>query len=116
MALLAPREPQLNQRGGGEREQGGRPISREVRAQNQQGACETGQDRKAFTVDYTPPGLGDYYLCLESPPYFIPEEKAFWQDYVKEPLHIMAEKGWDQSVGLPVEILPITRPYGWPAG
>jgi cobalt/nickel transport protein len=76
----------------------------------------SGQDRKAFSVDYTPPGLGDYYLCLESPPYFIPAEQEFWQDYVKEPLHVMAEKGWDQSVGLPVEILPITRPYGWPAG
>jgi len=76
----------------------------------------SGQDRQAFTVDYTSPGLGDYYLCLTSPPYFIPEEKVFWQDYVKEPLHVVLEKGWDQSVGLPVEILPITRPYGWPAG
>jgi cobalt/nickel transport protein len=76
----------------------------------------SGKDRKAFTVEYTPPSPGDYYLCLESLPYFIPEEKAFWQDYVKEPLHVMAEKGWDQAVGLPVEIIPLTRPYGWPAG
>jgi cobalt/nickel transport protein len=28
----------------------------------------------------------------------------------------MAEKGWDLAVGLPVEIIPLTRPYGWPAG
>lgn len=76
----------------------------------------SGKDRKAFEVEYTPPKPGDYYLCLESPAYFIPEEKAFWQDYVKEPLHVMAEKGWDQAVGLPVEIIPLTRPYGWPAG
>jgi cobalt/nickel transport protein len=77
---------------------------------------ESGQDRKAFEVEYKPPAPGDYFLCLESPPYFIPEEKEFWQDYVKEPLHVEATEGWDQSVGLPVEIIPLTRPYGWPAG
>ena len=74
------------------------------------------QDRKAFEVEYKPPGLGDYYLCLEAPPYFIPEDQVFWQDYVKEPLHVQSAKGWDQLVGLPVEIVPLTKPYGWPAG
>ncbi len=77
---------------------------------------ESGQDRKAFEVAYKPDDPGTAYLCLESPPYFIPEEEVFWQDYVKEPLHVMATKGWDQAVGLPVEIIPLTRPYGWPAG
>ncbi len=77
---------------------------------------ESSQDRKAFEVEYKPAGQGDYFLCLESPPQFIPEEKEFWQDYVKEPLHVQATDGWDQSVGLPVEIIPLTRPYGWPAG
>ena len=77
---------------------------------------ESGQDRKAFEVEYKPTAPGDYFLCLESPLYFIPEEKEFWQDYVKEPLHVQATDGWDQSVGLPVEIIPLTRPYGWPAG
>jgi len=76
----------------------------------------SGKDRKAFEVEYKPAGPGDYYLCLESPPYFIAEEKLFWQDFVKEPWHVMAEKGWDQAVDLPVEIIPLTRPYGWPAG
>ena len=76
----------------------------------------SGQDRKAWDLEYKPAGPGDYYLCLESPPTFIPEEQVFWQDYVKEPLHVLASKGWDQSVGLPVEIVPLTRPYGWPAG
>lgn len=76
----------------------------------------SGQDRKAYEVTYKPPGPGDYYLCLESPPYFITEDQVFWQDYVKEPLHVVRDKGWDQPVGLPVEIVPLTRPYGWPAG
>ena len=28
----------------------------------------------------------------------------------------MAAKGWDRPVGLEVELVPLTRPYGWPAG
>ncbi|MGQ9689244.1 MAG: DUF4198 domain-containing protein [Desulfobaccales bacterium] len=76
----------------------------------------SGKDRRAFAVEYKPPAPGDYYLCLEAPPYFIPEHEVFWEDYVKAPLHVKAEKGWDQAVGLPAEIIPLTRPYGWPAG
>jgi cobalt/nickel transport protein len=76
----------------------------------------SGKERKAYEVEYTPAAPGDYYLCLEAPPYFISEEKVFWQDYVKEPWHVMAQKGWDKPVGLDLEIVPLTRPYGWPAG
>lgn len=85
---------------------------RDIRLQDQ----ESGQDRRAFEVEYKVPGPGNYYLCLESPLYFIPEEPAFWQDYVKQPLHVGSAEGWDQPVGLAVEIIPLTRPYGWPAG
>jgi cobalt/nickel transport protein len=77
---------------------------------------ESGQERKAFEIEYTPAKPGDYYLCLEAQPVFIPEEKTLWQDFVKEIWHVMAEKGWDKRVGLEVEIVPLTRPYGWPAG
>ncbi len=76
----------------------------------------SGQERRAYEMEYKPAAPGDYYLCLEAQPYFIPEEKIFWQDFAKEPWHVMAEKGWDQKVGLEVEIVPLTRPYGWPAG
>jgi len=76
----------------------------------------SGQERRAYELEYKPAAPGDYYLCLEAPPYFITEERIYWQDFVKEPWHVMAEKGWDQKVGLEVEIVPLTRPYGWPAG
>jgi cobalt/nickel transport protein len=89
-----------------------KPAIKEITLKDQ----ASGQDRKAFEVEYTPAGPGDYYLCLESPAYFIPEDQVFWQDYVKEPLHVVPGKGWDQLVGLPMEIVPLTRPYGWPAG
>lgn len=76
----------------------------------------SGKSRRAYEVEYKPEGPGDYYLCLEGPPQYIPEDKVFLEDFVKAPWHVMAEKGWDQPVGLPVEIIPLTRPYGWPAG
>ena len=76
----------------------------------------SGKERKAYEVEYQPAAPGDYYLCLEAPPYYIPEEKVFWQDYVKEAWHVMAQKGWDKPVGMDIEIVPLTRPYGWPAG
>ncbi len=75
---------------------------------------ESGQERRAYEVEYKPPAPGDYYLCLEAQPVFITEEKLFWQDFVKEPWHVMAEKGWDRKIGQEVEIVPLTRPYGWP--
>ncbi len=77
---------------------------------------ESGKDRRAFELEYQPPGPGDYYLCLEGEPFFVPEEETFWQDSVKQVWHVMAEKGWDKPVGLEVEVVPLTRPYGWPAG
>lgn len=77
---------------------------------------ESGQARRAHEIEYQAKAPGDYYLCLEAQPYFIPEEKLFWQDYAKEPWHVMAQKGWDQPVGLEVELVPLTRPYGWPTG
>lgn len=76
----------------------------------------SGQARKAYELEYKPTAPGDYYLCLEALPYYIPEEKVFWQDFVKEIWHVMAQKGWDKPVGLEVELVPLTRPYGWPAG
>lgn len=76
----------------------------------------SGQNRRAYELGYQPTAPGDYYLCLEAPPYFIAEEKVFWQDFAKEPWHVMAAKGWDKPVGLEVELIPLTRPYGWPPG
>ncbi len=77
---------------------------------------ESGKDRRAYEVEYRPSSPGDYYLCLEGQPQFIPEENILWQDYVKAVWHVVAEKGWDKPVGLDFEIIPLTRPYGWPTG
>jgi len=77
---------------------------------------ESGKERRAYEVTYTPDVSGDYYLVLEGDPVWIPEEKVFYRDWVKAVWHVGVEKGWDEALGLEVEIIPLTRPYGWPAG
>jgi len=77
---------------------------------------ETGQLRRAYEVRYTPTAIGDSWLCLEAPLYFLEEEGLFWKDYVKQCIHILAEKGWDTPVGMEAEIVPVTRPYGMEEG
>lgn len=87
-------------------------LVKEIRLTDQ----ESGRECGAFEAAFTPGVAGDYYLTLESPPAFIPEENLFCQDFVKGVFHVMAEKGWDERLGLEMEIIPLTRPYGWPAG
>jgi cobalt/nickel transport protein len=77
---------------------------------------ETGKRRKTYKLTYTPTAIGDSYLCLEAPPYFVEEEGLFWKDYVKQYIHVMAEQGWDRPVGMEIEIVPLTRPYGMEEG
>ncbi len=77
---------------------------------------DTGKMRKAFTLSYTPESIGDSWLVLEAAPCPIEEEGEAVQDYVKQCIHVMAEKGWDVRLGLPIEVVPLTRPYGLEAG
>lgn len=60
---------------------------------------------------------GDYIYFMEPAPYFEPAEDVFIIHYTKAVVPAMgAEEGWDLPAGLPVEILPLTRPYGLNAG
>lgn len=56
---------------------------------------------------------GDYVLFIEPAPYWEPAEEKWIIHYTKVVVDFMgAETGWDQRVGLPVEIEPLVRPYG----
>ena len=77
---------------------------------------KTGKKRHAFYVRYTPTQEGDYYLCLLSQKTYIPELNEVWREITKVPLHVESEKAWEIPVGLELEIVPLTRPYGLTAG
>jgi cobalt/nickel transport protein len=75
---------------------------------------ETGDGRKAaaYRFQVTPDQRGDYMLLLTTPPIWMEEDQEFLQDTVKVILHVQAQKGWDKAAGHPLELLPLTRPYG----
>jgi cobalt/nickel transport protein len=68
--------------------------------------------KKAFEAVYPVKQPGDYVFYLEPAPYWEPAEKHFIVHYAKVVVDFASGEGWDQRVGLPVEIEPLTRPYG----
>lgn len=60
---------------------------------------------------------GDYIFFVEPAPYWEPAERKWIIHYTKVVVDVLgAEEGWDASVGLPVEIEPLVRPFGLWAG
>jgi len=72
------------------------------------------QEGKTFyTTDYTPKRPGDYVFFVEPAPYWEPAENKLIIHYTKVIVDAFAdEEGWDTSVGFPIEIEPLVRPYG----
>lgn len=68
---------------------------------------------KAYKAAFRPPAPGDYVFYVEPAPYWEPAEGVMIVHYTKTVVDAYgAEEGWDRMVGLPVEIEPLTRPYG----
>ncbi|MEJ2589565.1 MAG: DUF4198 domain-containing protein [Deltaproteobacteria bacterium] len=66
-----------------------------------------------WTADYKIRRPGDYTFYVEPTPYWEPAEDCFIVHYTKVCVNALGlEKGWDESVGLETEIIPLTRPYG----
>lgn len=70
-------------------------------------------DHAAWTSEYTfkKPGTGIFFMTPE--PYFEPAEDKFIEHLTKVIVPAFGEEeGWDEPVGLPAEIVPLTRPFG----
>lgn len=60
---------------------------------------------------------GDVIFYVEPAPYWEPAEDKHIIHYTKTIVHAFGlEEGWDEMVGFPIEIKPMTRPYGLWAG
>lgn len=71
------------------------------------------QDKTAYTAQVKVERPGDHIYYVEPSPYFEPAEQKMIIHYTKVIVDGMgAQDGWDQLVGLPVEIEPLVRPYG----
>jgi len=73
--------------------------------------------KAGYTATYDIQEPGDYVFYIEPAPYWEPAEGKMIIHYTKVVVSAMgAEEGWDEMVGLPVEIEPLVRPYGLWAG
>lgn len=69
--------------------------------------------QRAYRADYDVRLPGDYRFFVEPAPYWEPAEGVMIVHYTKVVVDAYgAEAGWDEDIGLPVEISPLSRPYG----
>jgi cobalt/nickel transport protein len=69
--------------------------------------------KAAFTASVRLARPGDHVFYLEPAPYWEPSEGKMIVHYTKVVVDFMGlEDGWDTTVGFPVEIEPLVRPYG----
>jgi cobalt/nickel transport protein len=73
--------------------------------------------KSAYKVPYKFDMPADYIFYLEPAPYWEPAEAKMIIHYTKVVVDVLgAESGWDDMVGFPVEIKPLSRPYSLYAG
>lgn len=71
-----------------------------------------GDGKTAYTLSHKLTAPGDYVYFIEPAPYWEPAEGKNIIHYSKVVVDLGAGGGWDKLAGLPVEIEPLTRPYG----
>jgi cobalt/nickel transport protein len=70
------------------------------------------QGKRAYELLYKFKAPGDYIFFIEPAPYWEPAEQKMIVHYTKVIVDVLgAESGWDEMVGFPVEIEPLSRPY-----
>jgi cobalt/nickel transport protein len=73
----------------------------------------TVDEQRAYQADFTVRAPGDHVFFLEPAPYWEPAEGVMIVHYTKTIVDAHgAGDGWERMVGFPVEIQPLTRPYG----
>ncbi len=73
--------------------------------------------KAAWSASYPVKRPGVYIFHFEPEPYWEPSEDSFILHYTKVVLPAFGEEeGWDREVGHPIEIVPLTRPFGLWAG
>lgn len=74
-------------------------------------------DARTYVAQYQLKKPGDYVFYCEPASYWEPAEDKHIIHYTKSVVQAYGlEEGWDEMVGFPIEIKPLTRPYGLWAG
>ncbi len=69
--------------------------------------------KTAYDAKYTLGGPANYIFYVEPAPYWEHDEKKMLIHYTKTVVNgFGADEGWDTLTGAPIEIQPLTRPFG----
>lgn len=69
--------------------------------------------KRHYSVSHSAAGPGDHVFFIEPEPYWEPSEEVMIVHYTKVIVNAYGgSSAWDQLVGMPVEIEPMTQPYG----
>lgn len=80
-------------------------------------APATVMGEKAWSLEYEFKRPGAHTFYMEPEPYWEPAEDSFIIHYTKIVVPAFGgDAGWEEPVGLPTEIVPLTRPFGNWAG
>ncbi len=72
-----------------------------------------GETLSAYSTQYKIRKPGDHLFFVQPQPYWEAAEERFIIHYTKAVVNAFGmEEGWDHELGLTVEIVPLTRPYG----
>ena len=75
--------------------------------------AETKTLHRFYRSHYSFTRPGDYLFLLKPKAYFEPAERKFIRHFTKLVVNVGGVEGeWDALIGVPVEIIPLTRPYG----
>ena len=84
-------------------------LLKELKPIEFQSLTNTGQ---AYEANYKLRGMGDFIFYLNPEPYYEGSEDIYIQHVTKVIVNVAgAPTDWDTEVGLPVEILPLDKPY-----
>ncbi|MGI6454989.1 MAG: DUF4198 domain-containing protein [bacterium] len=89
------------------------PSGREIDLSDQlksESAQAAGESYRFWSVSYDIRQKGDLIFALNTKPDV--DEETIYQEFIKTIIHVENMDGWRQRSGQPVEILPLTRPYG----
>lgn len=75
----------------------------------------SGETKPEWRATFTPADRGDHVVALTGPAG--EHDGKRFQDFVKVVVHVPAvQGGWDRTLGDPLEVVPLTRPYGLAVG
>jgi cobalt/nickel transport protein len=89
----------------------GEPVT--PRPAPEAGGARTGDGQPlVHAYSYGVERRGDHVLVARAAPLLEKEHGEVLEAHLKVVVHALSERGWDRRVGQPLEIVPLTRPYG----